>query len=72
MHREDDLELIVAAANISGYMEASGQIHVESDMKLVGAIARLLEEYSLACKVGEPSFPEFAQDFLLGRFCVED
>lgn len=64
----EDLELIVAAANIAGHLEAAGKIYIDSDTDLAEHIAWMIRDYYIACKNSEPAFPEFAQDHLINRF----
>ena len=41
----DDIEMIVTAANISGYLEAGDKISIESDTNLTDFILEKLKDY---------------------------
>jgi hypothetical protein len=66
-----DLELIVAAANVAGYMEASKTIEVPSDTELATAVISIISEYNLENEDGELPFPEYVETKLLVRYAIE-
>lgn len=67
----DDLELVVAAANIAGHMEKACEIYIESDSMLADFCINIVERYHEAASL-YPAFPEFVQDALINEFYVED
>lgn len=63
----DDIELIVAAANIAGFLEANNKISVSSDTELTEFILKTLEKYQSKHEISM-SFNEFIVDALLKEF----
>lgn len=66
----DDLEFIVAAANIAGYLERAGKLDIGSDSELSEFCVKLVEIYYRETDV-DIAFPEFAEDRLVQKFGIE-
>lgn len=67
----DDLELIVAAANIAGYLECAEILEIESDSELSTFCVRLVQKYYRETDV-DTAFPEFAETNLIQRFGIKN
>lgn len=66
----DDLELIVAAANIAGHMEKAEKIYIDSDSRLATFCIEVVERYYEDVGL-YPAFPEFVQDVLINEFYID-
>lgn len=67
----DDLELIVAAANIAGYLEHAEKLNIESDSELSTFCVRLVQKYHRETDV-DTAFSEFAETNLIQQFGIEN
>lgn len=64
----DDLELIVCAANIAGYLEASEKIYVESDTHLTEFILDKLADWYNEDNAKFSVFHEYITEQLIDEF----
>lgn len=67
----EDLELVVAAANIAGHMEKAEKIHIDNDAQLAKFCIKVVEQYYAESDL-YPVFPEFVQDALIDEFNIEN
>jgi hypothetical protein len=59
---DDDLELVVSAANIAGHMERAQKIALDSDRELANTCVEIVKKYNRQSKKGEQlDFYEYAQ-----------
>lgn len=63
----DDVELLVAGANIAGYLEADAKIVLEDDRELATFLISLLEQWYRNDDTTD-SFVEHVEKVLLERF----
>ena len=64
----DDLEFIVCAANIAGYLEAEGKIYVESDMHLTEFILDKFADWHNEDNAKLSVFHEYITEQLIDEF----
>ena len=63
----DDIEFIVCAANIAGYLEAKEKIYIESDTRLTEFILDELKMWR-GYEWAETSFQDYIYDRLISEF----
>ena len=67
----DDLQFIVCAANIAGYLEVQGKIYVDSDMHLTEFILNKFKYWSDE-EWTDASFEDYIRDQLIHEFGFEE
>jgi hypothetical protein len=66
----DDMELIVTAANITGYFENAGKIVVGDDMELTQFCLNVVNKYYQDTDI-DVAFPEFVEALVLQTFAIQ-